>query len=462
MSITGGADECDCADCKKDKPSSSPSAPVSAGGWPIHNAYNPSPASYEQSPPAWTGYQYPPSRFDAYAPSNDSGISDSSRNSERKRTSMPPPPRPASTYSHATSSSSYSGGYGNYFNNSPPSAHTAPTPSSTCPPTAFSAYAPPPLNSSAYSSAAYASYAPSQSTIPVYGSSYDDWGRTASTQNLSPGTSYPSEYSSMPPLPSLGPSTSNRRNSLRANAAVASYNEYDDYNNLPQPPQRRSSRASAERPSWSQAPYIEGFQDRSVSVPPQGTIAEPIRRRTTTPGPAPSRRRDSGNFNQLSGRLGPSALSRAMESCTIVDEPPPRTHSRSHSDYYGYGPGQGQLARRDPGTVMYPSNSDSGSSSRSDPREDLNPINIQRNSSSGAHRSPPHKSPPHHRKSEGIEYGMASYRYVQQRQQAVHEQLQYGALEHGSARDPVAADYPDYPYRPSLYGRRATMGSAGF
>ncbi|KAF8242822.1 hypothetical protein K440DRAFT_664525 [Wilcoxina mikolae CBS 423.85] len=496
MPSTGGADECDCADCKKDTAKASPSSPsvLSSAAWPLHSSYQGS-GSYTHSP-SWPNYPYPTNGYDGYGTATDSGATDtSSRSSDKKRTSMPPPPRPLSTFSGG-SGSSYSAGYGSYFGHAPSPAPAPPTPSSTCPPTAFSAYAPPPLNTniapSPGPSSAYSPYGP-PSSVPTYSSSYsnhDSWGRN--TTPISPSSSYP-DYSSMPPPPpiitgsSSSSSSSNRRNSMRAQAnAGAAYHELDEYTSYPlqQPPSRRSSRVmSGERPSssWAQATYLEGL-DRSVSVPPGGTVAhESSRRKTTTPGPAPNRRRESGHSQSSSGhyssRLGPSALSRAMESCAITDDPPMRSsHSRSHSDYYpNHVPSHGQLARRDHGTLMQPANSDSGSSrssgSHHDSREELVqmtvpdsdgetftmrypagiPVKLQLNG--GAHKTiafgPKEKN-------ENIECSIA-YRYVQQRQQQVHAQLQYGALEHGSRKTSAS----DYTYRPTTYGRRATMSGAG-
>jgi hypothetical protein len=217
--------------------------------------------------------------------------------------------------------------------------------------------------------------------------------------------------------------------------------------------------------------------DRSVSVPPQGTMPpESIRRKTATPGPASTRRRESGSSSGLhTGRIGPSALSRAMESCAIEDEPPSRNHSRSHSEYYSnYGPSQGQLARREPGTLMQSNNGESGStrfgSSHRDSREELVqmtvpdsdgetftmrypagiPVKLQLNGA--AHRTIAFGSKD---KNESVEHNI-EYRYVQQRQQQVHAQLQYGAIEHGSQKPSST----DYSHRPNAYGRRATMSGA--
>ncbi|KAI5848355.1 hypothetical protein BZA05DRAFT_95540 [Tricharina praecox] len=450
MPSTGGADECDCADCKRDTSTTSKASPSSPSA--LSGSYN---GSYSQSP-SWQGsYHYPQtSRYDD--PSFDGTYG---REPERKRSSIPiSPARPSSGFSGATASSyTVPSGYPGYYSSSPVSA---PIPSSTCPPTAFSAYAPPPLNTSLGSSdpSAYSPYGPPP--IPPYGSSYghDSWDRVPVNPNSS---SY--DYGSMPPPPALlSGNTTKRRNSVKQSA----HPEGEEYS----PPQRRPSRLSGDRPtSWASAPYrdFDGF-DRSMSVPPGGNVAaaaaESSRRKTTTPGPQPRRRESShsqGVAGQLSGRLGPSALSRAMESCAISDEPPVRSHSRSHSDYYySHSPSNshGQLTRREPGTM-------SGGSYHYDEQVQMTmpdqdgetftmrypagiPVKLQLNG--GTHRSGS-KS-----KKENIECSVA-YRYVQQRQQEVHNQLRYGALEHGS-RKPSANDYS---YRPSAYGRRATMSGAG-
>jgi hypothetical protein len=158
---------------------------------------------------------------------------------------------------------------------------------------------------------AYSPYGPPPS-VPTYSSSYshshDAWGRT--TTPISPSSSYP-DYNSMPPPPpiitgsSSNGGSSNRRSSMRAQAnAGAAFHEFDDYTSYPlqQPPSRRSSRVlSGERPpSWAQATYQDGL-DRSVSVPPGGNVHESSRRKTATPGPAPSRRRESGHSQHYLG-----------------------------------------------------------------------------------------------------------------------------------------------------------------
>ena len=448
MPSTGGADECDCADCKKDTTSKAlPSSPSALSG-----SYN---GSYSQSP-SWQGsYHYPPSsKYDDVSFDGTYG-----RESERKRLSIAiPPARPSSTFSGTTASSSYtvSSGYPGYYSSSPVSA---PAPSSTCPPIAFSAYAPPPLNTSVGSSdpAPYSPYG--LPPIPLYGSSYDhdSWDRTPVT----PGSSY-RDYALMPPPPPFLTGATKRHNSVKQPAAHPEGEEYS-------PPRRRLSRLSSDRPpSWASAPYrdCDGF-DRSMSVPPSGTVAtESARRKTTTPGPQPRRRESShsqGVSGQLSSKLGPSALSRAMESCAISDEPPVRGHSRSHSDYYSHGPSShgssshGQLTRRDPGAISGSYQYDE-QVQMSVPDQDGEtftmrypagiPVKLQLNG--GTHKSGPKV------KKENIECSVA-YRCVQQRQQEVHNQLRYGALEHGS-RKPSANDYT---YRPSAYGRRATMSGAG-
>lgn len=442
MPSTGGADECDCADCKKDVASKgSPSSPsvLSSG---VSGSYH---GSYSHSPSSWTGYQYPPCRYDGY----DSGLMESPRE-EKKKSSMPPPPRPSSTFSGATSSS-YSAAYGNYFAHSASPAPAPPTPSSTCPPTAFSAYAPPPLNPSSPGPTAYSHYGPS-SSMPPYGSPYDGY-------SASPSSSYPDSY--MPPPPSLGSgreSSSKRRNSMRAQANSGAAYEFDDHI-----PQRRSSRAGERPPSWLPSHRDLDGIDRSLSVPPGTSVPpEAIRRKTTTPGPAP-RRRESAHAQGTSGRLslGPSALSRAMESCAISDDPPVRSHSRSHSDYYSHGHSH-QLARRDPGTLMHPVDFSSSRSHGIHPDELVQmslpdsdgdtftmrypagiPVKLQLNGGT-------HKTISLGPKKKGDIEQSVAYRYVQQRQQQVHAQLQYGAK--------TAAG--DYAHRPS---RRATMsGSAAY
>lgn len=418
MPSTGGADECDCDDCKKDTTSktssSSPSAPS--------GSYT---GSYGQ-PPLWQGsYQQPTSRFDDASFDGAYG-----REAERKRSSMPiTPVRPLSTFSGATASSyTVPSAYPGYYSSSPVSA---PAPPSTCPPTAFSAYAPPPLDTSVGSSG-HAGYSP---YISPFGSSYghDSWERTPVTSS-----SY-QDYSAMPPPPPLLSGTARRRNSVKQPA----HPEGEEYS----PPQRRPSRLSGDRPtSWASAPYrdFDGF-DRSISVPPSGAIAtEPARRKTVTPGPPPRRRESShsqGVSGQLSGRLGPSALSRAMESCTISDEPPVvRGHARSHSDYYSHSASShGQLARREPGTMSGGSYHYDEQVQMTVPDQDGEAFTVRY----------PAGIP--------VKLQLNAFRHVQQRQQEVHNQLRYGALEHGS-RKPSANDYT---YRPSTYGRRATMSGAG-
>jgi hypothetical protein len=425
MPSTGGADECDCADCKKDTASKgSPPSPYGS----YHGSYH---GSYGQSP-SWAGFHYPTE----------------SPREEKKRSSMPPPPRPSSTFS-GTISSSYSAGYGGYFEHTRSPAPAPPTPSSTCPPTAFSAYPPPPVNTANHSPGpcAFSPYGPPPS-LPSYGGHYDAYPVT-------PSSSYPDTYSSMPPPPLLSGSgsTTKRRNSIRGQAGTGYY-DLDDC--TAQLPQRRSSRTGDRPPTWASASYrdLDGL-DRSMSVPPGASIpAEAIRRKTTTPGPAP-RRRESGHSQGMSGtmRLGPSGLCRAMESCAI-DDAPVRSHSRSHSDYYSHGH---SIARRDPGSVMHSADySHSPSRSSGAYPDDLVQMTMpDMDGETFTMRYPagiPVKIALGHKKKDSIENNVA-YRCVQQRQQQVHAQLQYAALEHGGRKSAAG----EYTHRSS---RRTTMSGA--
>ena len=582
---TGGSDECDCSDCKKDvsskaSPSSLPSLLANGGG--MGGASYQGSASYSQSP-SWSGFPY---RSGAgYDPAYDSGMTDSSRASEsvKKRSSMPPPPlpppRPSSTFSGA-SGSSYSTSYNNYFPPPSPSAsHAPPTPASTCPPAAFSAYPPPPppppLNTNIPPSPG-----PTSGYSPYSLPPYPSYSHDASWSAIPPSPSYTAEYSSMPPPPpfmtagSVGGSSStstsssggssggsssgsssssgggsNRRNSMRAQATAAAaalqLQDFDEYANYgPQPPSRRSARmgSGGERPpSWHQPSFLDGL-DRSISVPPQASSAahESSRRKqlSATPGPAPSRRRESNHSQpssgQCSARLGPSALSRAMESCAISDDPHPVSrHARSHSDYYSSSPSSssrhhaGQLTRRELGALTYaaPTSDPAPRSSHGHHRDHHNQHSHSHSHShshphphSASHHHPlpashHHPLPPSHHHplpsshhhsqhpagrdemvrmsvpdSDGETFTMRypaglpvklrldggpnktiafghrdrnetlepEYHSVQQRQQRVHAQLQYGALDHGS-RKTIASEFPS---RPSTYTRRTTMSGA--
>lgn len=502
VTSTGGADECDCSDCKKgakSSPSASSPSVLAHGAWPQHQHSSSYHGSYGQSPQWATDFSYP-LRYDGYGPPPESGMSGSLKSSESKRkdrSSMPMPPRPSSTFSAAVASSSYSAGFsGGYFPPTSP-APQAPAPSSTCPPTSSYIYPPPPA------SPAYASspYAPPPLSIPPYGYSNppEPWPMTPST----PGSGYPANEYSVPPLPN----PMNRRNSLRG-VPPAPFPEEDYY---PRPPQRRSNRgpsqSSQERPvSWSSTQFAEAAH-RSMSVPPQEAYppppADPTRRKVSaTPGPSSMRRRESGHSSQgsasfHSSRLGPSALSRAMESCAIDDDPlpPQRSHSRSHSHpvhHYSdpYNPHSGQLARRDyhqQSGAMVPA-----SQHQQQEREEFVQLTVPDSDEPLTMRYPAGIPVKLHVNGERVHFSrgagdrerdaggerekrrsattesndlnVAAYRYVQQRQQQVHAQLQYGAA-HAHLEDsppPRNRNSGEYVYGrapPSggSYGRRAAV-----
>ncbi|KAI5779803.1 hypothetical protein EDC01DRAFT_669912 [Geopyxis carbonaria] len=442
-------EDCECSDCKKgSKPSPSSSSPsiLSNGAWPLHASYHG--GSYGQSP-SWGGHAYPvaPARYDPY----ESGAMDAPRESgsKKQRSSMPPPPRPQSTFSGATASS-YSGFGGSYFGQAPSPAPQPPTPVSTCPPT-YSAYAPPPPPMDHAPSPVHTSPYGPPSSIPSYGQSYgyDAWGYGSTP--ITPSSSYPApvDYTSMPPPPQI-----NRRNSMRAqaNAGAAIHDlptEEYQYQQPPRPQRRPSRVSSGERPSWPAAQYSENLgHSRSYSVPPVESASMSERRKMTTPGPP--RRRESGHTSSRPevhpSRLGPSALSRAMESCAIDDDchPPTRSQSRSHYDSHHHS---NQLSRRDPGTMMHATHSDSGSSGsgRSHDKEELVSMTVPDAEGEAFTMRYPAGIP--------VKLQVNAYRYVQQRQQQVHAQLQYGAMEHGGRRTSG-----EYTYRQAGgYNRRATL-----
>lgn len=494
---TGGADECDCPDCGKQPKKPSPTSPsILTGAWPLHGqspSYSQS-SPYSQSPysqsPHWPGYQYP---MYPPGPPTDSALTDLSRTSgssngtsKRDRNSMPPPVRPQSTFGGSTTSaatsvgSPWAHGYGgSYFGTAPSPVPMPPVPSSTCPPGPYSSmYAPPPLNSSA-PSPAFSPYAPPASSSYSYSYGSDPWGRS-STPGAESSTYSPSDYSSIAPPPL----SSNRRNSMRAQANAAAASSYhDDYphaalQQTPPPPAtassnhqaRRSSRVSSgERPpSWAGSHLVDGA-NRSYSVPPEhSSYSEaPTRRRVSTPQP-PMRRRESA----ASQKLPPSSLSRAMESCAIADdrEPPVRSaSSRAHHHHQEHS-----LARRDVGTVAHHggSSSDSGSNSS---RSSRGGSGGGSGMSEYTYGHAPSKdngefvsvTVPESPDSEAftmrypagipVKLQLNAYRYVQQRQREVHQQLQYGAMEHHPHNHhhqrAESRESAEYAHRHSGYGR---------
>jgi len=509
----GGSSDCDCPDCGKTPSKSSPtissSSSASSSAWPIHPHTSP----YGQSP-SYSGYHYP-SRYDGYSTPTDSATSDSSAGaggSRKSRSSMPPPPRPQSTFAGSTTTtsthssgsipwshaSSYSSA--SYFDVHPSTSPVPPVPSTTCPPGyGSSMYAPPPLNtsvavppppqSSSYSNSPYA-----PPSVPDYGyppttdyTATDYYGHSAAPST--PSSSIPPsdyrggykspEYSVMPPPPTV-----NRRSSTRTQAnAGASVESSPDYtHSVPHRPQRRmSSRAhgSERPPSWygqSQLQYHE-VPERSYSVPPTntGAPAESSRRRGTAP--QPMRRRESNNSQGTSGshsaRLGPSALSRSMETCTIGDDHTPRSSHHRHSSSGHYYDSHHAVARREPGTMMQSSrsnrSSDSGSSSGHDGREELVQLTVPDSDEPFTMRYPAgvpvklqlnggtfQRILSFGRKSKNVNIeNPIAYRYVQQRQQQVHAQLQYGAgqLDHSDRRTSA-----EYHHRPNSYPRREMAG----
>ncbi|PWW77436.1 hypothetical protein C7212DRAFT_342735 [Tuber magnatum] len=514
----GGSSDCDCPDCGKTPSKSSPtissSSSATSSAWPIHQQ----PSSYHHSPPygqspSYPGYHYP-QRYDGYSAPTDSAVSDSSAGasgSRKSRSSMPPPPRPQSTFAGSTTTTSthssgsipwsHTSSYSSpgYFDVHSSSSPVPPAPSTTCPPGyGSSMYAPPPLNtsiaappppSSSYSNSPYA-----PPSVPNYGyppatdyTAGDYYGQ--STAPPTPSSSLPSsdyrdgyvssEYSVMPPPPPIV----NRRSSMRAQAgATASTDSSPDYtHSVPHHPQRRmSSRAhGGERPpSWygqSQLQYQEA-PERSYSVPPTNTSApaESSRRRGTTPQPI--RRRESNNSQGTSGshsaRLGASALSRSMEACTIDDHTPRSSHHRHSSSGHPYD-SHHAVARREPGTMMQSSHSnrssDSGSSSGHDGREELVQLTVPDSDEPFTMRYPAgvpvklqlnggtfQRILSFGRKSKNVNIeNPIAYRYVQQRQQQVHAQLQYGAgqLDHSDPRTSA-----EYHHRSNGYARREMAG----
>ena len=404
---TGGADECDCSDCGKKAPSkpysSSPHSPSAHGHWPAHQHSGSYSGSYGASPgQQWPSYAYPyeyPEYAGEPAP-------------KPKRTSMPPPARPSSTFS-GTATASYSANNYPYFSAPVPDMQ-APPPSQTCPPQAtYSPYAPPPLNTS---------LPPSNYAMP---SPYD---YSSSYTAPSPSYDYPP-----PPPPQPIPA---RRSSMR----------YETPPDLSYAPPARRSRP----PSWNPQQFQE--HSRSMSVPPPMDTydlpAAPPRRKAQTPVQQ-MRRRDSTHSREHARGLGPSALSRAMESCAIEDEP--RGHTRSQSqqqpDYYTYqypAPA-GVLARRGGGA------SESGSDGSGEGRM----------AAAGGRRRGA---------SEGLEMDM---RFVAARQQQVHAQLTggyQGAVSYGGGGLPErrgsrgsAGAGPGWEYAQppaGVYARRATMNGA--
>lgn len=497
----GGSDDCDCPDCGKtpSKPVASGTSPSRNNGvWPVpehsyHGSYSSSPSSA-----AYAAFPYP-SEYDGYnakivypefvqEPS-------SSRRERSPQSSMPPLPRPVSTFTSATTSShtpngswsqnSYSSGYSHHSSSPAPAP---PLPASTCPPSyGASMYAPPPIDTSAHGPSPRPTYDSSPyappGSAPSYGYSYapDPWAQSpvppAPNYHQAPEPSYHpvQEYSSMPPPPQIP----NRRNSMRAqaNAGAAIPEPSSDYphtHGSHRRERRPSNRAhNGERPvSWYGQPQFQDVPNRSVSVPPAQpeptpTSSSSSSRRMATP--QPPRRRDSNNSRgsgDSSSRHHPSQLSRAMESCAIDDEPPHRSshHGHSHhrsSGHYEYH--HGALARRDTGTLMQSSrsnrssDSDSSGHSHNSGREELVvmdsdepftmrypagvPVKLQVN---GRHtpRKMSHKS---RDRDDNIESSIA-YKYVQQRQQQVHAQLQHGAhMEHYDRRT-TASEYPHRSY----------------
>lgn len=501
----GGSDDCDCPDCGKvpSKPVTSGSSPSRSNGvWPVpvpvpapehsYHGYSSSPSSSAYAP-----FQYP-SEYDGY---NAKTVypefiqePSSSRRERSPKSSMPPLPRPVSTFvgSSATSSShtpsgswsqsSYNSGY-SHHSSSP--ALAPPTPASTCPPSyGSSMYAPPPMDTSPHGPSPRPTYDNSPYAPPVsapsYGYTYapDPWAQSpvppAPNYHQAPEPSYHpvQEYSSMPPPPPIP----NRRNSMRAqaNAGAAIPEPSSDYHHT-HGSHRRERRPSnrvhnGERPvSWYGQPQFQDVPNRSVSVPPVQAESAPISsssRRLATP--QPPRRRDSNTSRgsgDSSSRHHPSSLSRAMESCAIDDEPPHRSshHGHSHHRSSGHHEHHHALARRDTGTMMQSSrsnrssDSDSSGHSYNSGREELVvldsdepftmrypagiPVKLQLN---GGH-TPRRISLKSRDKNENVEFSIA-YRYVQQRQQQVHAQLQHGAqMEHYDRRT-TASEYPQRGY----------------
>ncbi|KAI5787533.1 hypothetical protein FPQ18DRAFT_71206 [Pyronema domesticum] len=342
----GGADECDCADCKL------PSTAVPGSSPHYSSSYNQNHSSSYGHSPSYANYQpYPDPRYDTSYPIESYPEKAPPTERERKRTSLPPQ-RPTSTFSN-----SYTNAYPTYFSSSPAAA---PAPSSTCPPTAFSPYAPPPLDTRPPAAAGYTypSYPYEAYDTYTYPDPHPQYPYDQGAHGVY--DPHPATASSLPPPPQLhGP----RRGSLGAR-----YHEEDyEYPLSPvlQPPTRRSSSRAIpipasgpgglDRPgSWVQQGYMEQSLDRTVSasVPPVGAYEPPQeKRRSKTPGLGRERsRRESGGARDRereyygSARLGPSALNRAMENCAISDEPRERDvtrergHNRGVSDgYYGYG-----------------------------------------------------------------------------------------------------------------------------
>ncbi|KAI5838263.1 hypothetical protein DFP73DRAFT_267908 [Morchella snyderi] len=430
---TGGADDCDCADCgKPSKPmTSSPSR--NSGVWPASVPEHPYQATYSSSPSSSSYASYPyPSKYDGYsesAPTHAPYATDpregSSSRRERSSTqaAMPPPPRPLSTFAGTTATTSSHSPSGSWsqstYSSSGYAAHTssptpaAPAPSTTCPPTySSSMYPPPPIDTSVHSSTHsydYSPYAP-PSASATYGHSYtpDPYSQSPvpPAPNYYQEPSYHSdshhsdsyhsdsyhqpEYSSLPPPPAF----MGRRGSMRASASAAVLDSSEYYTQPeythPQVAQHRERRSSnrvhsSERPtSWYSQSQFQDVPSRSVSVPPAQSDPQPAptsSRRMATPQPI--RRRDSSNSQgsgSHSSRL-PSSLSRSMETCAIDDEPPSRSsrHGHSHhrsSGYYEHHQ-HGAVTRRDAGTLMQNSHSnrssDSGSSgySHDSGREEL-------------------------------------------------------------------------------------------
>lgn len=499
---TGGSDDCDCPDCGK-----TPSKPVTSGNtsnrnsgvWsvPEHSSYH---GSYSSSPSSYAGYQYP-MKYDGYSegapahvgytePSREGGSSRRERSSTQS--SMPPPPRPLSSFagsstttsSHTPSGSwsqaSYNSGYFGSHHSSP----AAPTPASTCPPTySSSMYPPPPIDTSVpgpspHSTYEYSPYAPPSSTSS-YGHSYtpDPWSQspvpqTPNYHQASEPSYHPAvEYSSMPPPPPI----INRRNSMRAQANAGAVLESSSDYPHPQVSHHRERRPSnrvhsGERPSsWYGQSQFQEVPSRSISVPPAqsepaATISSSSRRVVT---PQPIRRRDS-NTSQGSGshssRL-PSALSRAMETCAIDDEPHHRSSRHGHSYHRSSGHYEyhhGAVARRDTGTMMQSSHSnrssDSGSSGHShDGREELLvldsdepftmrypagvPVKLQLNGG----QTPRTISLGSRNKNENVEFSTA-YKYIQQRQQQVHAQLEHGVTQMDHYDRRATGDYSHRSY----------------
>jgi hypothetical protein len=197
---------------------------------------------------------------------------------------------------------------------------------------------------------------------------------------------------------------------------------------------------------------MEQNLDRTVSasVPPVNAYEPPVeKRRSKTPGLGRERsRRESGGARDRereyygSVRLGPSALSRAMENCAISDEPRERDitrergHNRGASDgYYGYASG-GYDEHRD-SRVEY--------TNARDPR-------LERMEARGEEIQRPKL-----RMGRDVEYVKSdAYRYVRERQQQVHQQLHYGSVGRDEAgRKSLQGEYAYAPRR------RITMSVGG-